>query len=75
LRRFPTPKAGSGPRLGIRFTLTDDLRIYGPDGRQFSTYAELAQKRDELAHERNAERVRAERLAAQLRGLGVEPED
>lgn len=56
------------PRLGIRFELAPDgLRILGPDGRPFETYVELACQRDE-------EHRRAERLAAQLRALGIEPE-
>jgi Uma2 family endonuclease len=35
---------------------------------------ELAQQRDALAQQRETERQRAERLAAQLRALGLEPE-
>ena len=83
------------PRLGIRFDSSgSELRIYGPDGRAFLTFAELEQQRKALAQERDrvaqerdqvtqerdqvaqelrAERERAERLAAQLRSLGVEP--
>jgi Uma2 family endonuclease len=70
------------PRLAIRFELAhDELRIYGPDGRPFATYLELVRQREELlrqrqemVQERDAERLRADRLAAQLRALGVEPE-
>ncbi len=78
----------TSPRLGIRFDSSGSvLRIYGPDGRAFLTFAELeqqkkalAQERDQVTHERDqvaqelqAERERVERLAAQLRSLGVEP--
>jgi Uma2 family endonuclease len=76
------------PRLRVRFdTSEDELRIYGPDGRRFLTYQELAadresavqdrdrlaQDRDRLAQDRDAERERAERRAAQLRAMGIEP--
>jgi len=56
------------PRLGIRFEVEGDvLQLYGPDGERFATYVELSQQRDQ-------ERQRAERLAARLRALGIEPE-
>jgi Uma2 family endonuclease len=76
------------PRLSIRFDLSGpELAIYGPDGQRFLTYQEIAgvrdraaQERDEVARERylaaqerDAERLRAERLAAQLRSMGIEP--
>ncbi len=71
----------TSPRLGIRFDSSgSELRIYRPDGRAFLTFAELEQQRkalaqecDRVAQELQAERERAERLAAQLRSLGVEP--
>jgi len=56
------------PRLGIRFVLKpNDLEIYGPEGQRFLTTIELTQQMVQ-------EKQRAERLAAQLRSLGVEPE-
>lgn len=56
------------PRLGIRFVLRpDDLEVYYPDGRRFLTTIELTQQ---MAQEKQ----RAERLAAQVRALGVEPD-
>jgi Uma2 family endonuclease len=69
------------PMLGIRFDPSgSELMIFGPDGRRFLSYQELAQQNDQLArerdlaaHERDAERHRAERLAAQLRAMGIEP--
>lgn len=55
------------PRLKVRFQFVDgDLHLYGPDGGKFATYVELVQQRDQ-------ERQRAERLAAQLRAAGIEP--
>jgi Uma2 family endonuclease len=82
LEEIPEMAGWVSPRLGIRFEPGGgDLTIYGPDGRPFATYVELAQQRDELARQRDElarqrddERRHAERLAAQLRALGVEPE-
>lgn len=68
LKEIPQMAGWVSPRLKIRFELTaTELHIYGPDGRRFATYVELAAQRDQ-------ERQRAERLAAQLRALGVEPQ-
>jgi hypothetical protein len=41
--------------------------LYGPDGTGFATYLELVEQWEQ-------EHQRADRLAAQLRALGVEPE-
>jgi Uma2 family endonuclease len=62
------------PRLKIRFDLTGDrMQVFYPDGREFLTYdrvqENLALAQADLLKERN----RAEKLAAQLRALGVEP--
>ena len=61
----------TSPRLGIRFemdrTMPKVLRIVRPDGRPFEHYTEAARRADEAA-------LRAERLAAQLRALGIDPE-
>ena len=63
------------PRLKVRFELVNvELHLYGPDGRRFATYVELTQQREQERVEKEKERQRAERLAAQLRALGVEPE-
>lgn len=59
----------TSPRLGIVFTVTDvGLDICYPDGQQFLTTVELAQRAEQ-------EKQRADRLAAQLRALGVEPDE
>jgi Uma2 family endonuclease len=78
----------TSPRLGIRFALTDDdLQIYRPDGKRFLTYAEITQQLEQaeqqleqaeqqLEQERQRaeqERQRADRLAEQLRSMGVDP--
>jgi hypothetical protein len=58
------------PRLRVRFdTAGTDLILTGPDGRRFPTPAELDAQR-----EAGEARERADRLGAQLRALGVEPE-
>ena len=63
------------PRLGIRFELSDTtLTIYTPDGNPFLTPVELAQERDQARQQAEEERQRADRLAARLRELGVDPE-
>ncbi len=63
------------PRLGVRFDMSGaELVLYRPDGRPFATYQELAEQRDALAEQRDAERRRAERLAERLRALGIDPE-
>jgi hypothetical protein len=57
------------------------LVLYRPDGERFKTYTELMQERDlaqqernQAWEERNQERERAERLAARLRELGMDPD-
>ena len=68
LQEIPSMAGWVSPRLGIRFQLVDGvLCILRPDGRPFATYLELTKQRDQEHH-------RAERLAAQLKALGVEPE-
>ncbi len=77
------------PRLQIRFQMTDSgLEIYRPDGQRFLTYTELGQlleqereraeqERERAEQERERaeqERDRADRLAAQLRAAGLEPD-
>lgn len=60
LREITSMNGWVSPRLQIRFELVDDeLVLYKPDGHKFVTYVKLA--------------AEAERLAAQLRALGVEP--
>jgi len=57
-------------RLGIRFEPGEgpnNLRILGPDGQRLLTHQELMEQVE-------AERQRAERLAARLRELGIEPD-
>ncbi|NBD18845.1 MAG: hypothetical protein GVY04_22740 [Cyanobacteria bacterium] len=56
------------PKLGIKFVLTSEtLEIYRPDGRKFLSSLELEQRAEQATQ-------RAERLAEQLRALGIDPE-
>lgn len=57
------------PRLGIRFVLQPDtLEIYRPDGDRFLSFVELDQARINAVQ-------RADRLAAKLRELGIDPSE
>lgn len=56
------------PKLGIRFNLSsDNLVILRPDGEKFLEFTELDERR-RLAEQK------AERLAAKLRELGIDPD-
>jgi Uma2 family endonuclease len=83
LERISHLKNWVSPRLKIRFALTPDtLLIYDPDGRPFLNSVELARqlkaeaaRANQEAQRAAEERTRAERLAAQLRSLGLDPND
>lgn len=70
------------PRLGVRFELGDEgLELYAPNGEKFVDYVDLYQQKklaeQQLELERQQlelERQRSERLAAQLRSAGIDPE-
>ena len=62
------------PRLGVRFELPEaGLEIYRPDGERFLSYSEINAER--LLERQRAEQEfqRAERLAAKLRELNIDP--
>jgi len=81
LVEIPQVDGWTRPRLGVRFDLSSgDLQVVGPDGEPFATYVEVIEQRErerqraQQEHQRaQQEHQRAERLAAQLRALGVEP--
>jgi Uma2 family endonuclease len=63
------------PRLGIRFDLSgEELRIYGPNKERFLSFVELKTLQERERQRADEAQQRAERLAAQLRALGIEPE-
>jgi Uma2 family endonuclease len=69
------------PRLNIRFTTTPEtLVIYRPDGSRFLTFVELGQRLEqtsqqlsETSQQLEIAQANADRLAARLRELGVDP--
>ncbi len=75
LTEIPEMNGWISPRLKVRFELVDgDLRLYGPDNKKFETYLELVQQREKAQQEKELTQQRAERLAAQLKAMGIEPE-
>jgi Uma2 family endonuclease len=70
------------PRLGIRFELSgEELVSFRADDERFLTLRELKEEQErehnranEAQQRANEAQQRAERLAAQLRALGIEPE-
>jgi Putative restriction endonuclease len=84
LDEIPEMAGFVSPRLGIRFEPAagpDNLEIIGPDGKRFRTYVEVIEqleteqrRPEEQAQLAQTERDRADRLAARLRELGVEPD-
>ncbi|GAB4458424.1 MAG: Uma2 family endonuclease [Armatimonadaceae bacterium] len=63
------------PRLGVRFILSDtSLQIIRPDGEQFKTHTELMMERNAERERADRAEERAERLAARLRELGMDPD-
>jgi Uma2 family endonuclease len=67
------------PRLNIRFDLRkDDLHVFAPDGSEFLNLSETTRQYEEklkaMKRLAEAEKNRAERLAARLRALGMDPE-
>ncbi len=67
LRPIPNTSEWTSPLLDVRFDLSGpELVILDPKGERFLTVQEIRMERDQ-------ERNRSERLAAQLRAAGIEP--
>lgn len=71
------------PKLKIKFVMGEnELEIYRPDGEKFVSYVELETQK-QLAQEQlkretqraNSESKKAQRLAAKLKELGINPDD
>lgn len=61
LHSVPDMKGFVSPRLGVKFSVGDgELHLFGPDGRRFPTYIELAVQRDLAERRAEQERRRAE---------------
>lgn len=68
LRVIDSTEGWISPRLGIRFEVHEDgLHIYRPDGQECVSYVELERQREQ-------EYQRAERLAAYLRSMAIDPD-
>jgi Uma2 family endonuclease len=75
LNKVPEINGWISPRLGVRFELVDDqFRLYGPDGQPFVPARESKHQARLERRRADEQQWRAERLAAQLRALGIEPE-
>lgn len=75
LQEIENMKGWVSPRLKVRFEIVNgELHLFGPDNRRFASYVELAQQREQESQQKEKEKQRADRLAAQLRALGIEPE-
>ncbi|HZZ77477.1 MAG TPA: Uma2 family endonuclease [Gemmataceae bacterium] len=72
----------TSPRLGVRFEMPHgELRLFDPTGVEILTYGEVVKQREserlakeKAIREREQEHKRVERLQAQLKALGIEPE-
>ncbi len=75
LREIEPIESWVSPRLGVRFELSPEgLELYRPDGQKFATYVELDRQREVAIARAEQEAQRAERLAAKLRELEIDPE-
>jgi Uma2 family endonuclease len=75
LIEIPSVNDWTSPLLKMRFVVTPETwEIYQPDGQRFLTTIERQQKIEQVSHQAEQDRQKAERLAAQLRALGIEPE-
>ena len=60
------------PQLKIKFELKPEtIEIYHPDGTPFHTYTEVSEENKQLKEQRQ----RADRLAARLREMGIDPDE
>jgi Uma2 family endonuclease len=82
LARVPDMNGFVSPRLGARFAVArGSVAVFRPDGTPFLSFVELgalqertAEQLEETRRAAEAERQRAERLAARLRELGIDPD-
>jgi hypothetical protein len=82
LARVPDMNGFVSPRLGARFEVArGSVAVFRPDGTPFLSFVELgalqertAEQLEETRRAAEEERQRAERLAARLRELGVDPD-
>ena len=79
----PDPNGMTSPLLGVRFEVSREgiLSVIRPDGRAFMSYREMIMEaerhQEQLLRERQKaalEKQKAEKLAARLKALGVDPD-
>jgi Uma2 family endonuclease len=74
LESIEEPHDWMSPLLGIRFQLEPDtLKIYRPDGQPFASFVDLDLRRQAAEQRADNAEQRAEKLAAKLRELGIDP--
>jgi Uma2 family endonuclease len=75
LTKIPRMDGWVSPLLGIRFDMSsEELRVFGKNGEQFVPTPEAIRQRDKALHAKREAELQAEKLMAQLKALGVEPE-
>jgi hypothetical protein len=74
LESIEEPHNWISPLLGIRFKLEPDtLEIYRPDGQPFLSFVDLDLLRQAAEQRADVAEQRAEKLAAKLQELGIDP--
>jgi hypothetical protein len=74
LESIEQPHNWISPLLGIRFKLEPDtLEIYRPDGQPFLSFVDLDLLRQAAEQRADVAEQRAEKLAAKLQELGIDP--
>lgn len=61
------------PSLGVRFQTSPEIVLFTPDDQRFKSYLEFGTELDAERERAQQERQRADRLAAKLRELGIDP--
>jgi Uma2 family endonuclease len=75
LARIASIDQWMSPRLGILFNCTaPELEIIRPDQQRFLSYIEIAQRSEQAEQRAKQAEQRADRLAEQLRALGIDPD-
>jgi Uma2 family endonuclease len=77
LESIEEPHDWISPLLGVRFKLesSEELKIYRPDGQPFSSFIDLDLRRQAAEQRADEMQQQAERLAAKLRELGIDPDN
>jgi len=77
LQQVPDTAGFESPLLKVLFELGEgpnNLKIINPDGQPFATYVQLVEQREAARRRAEEQTQRADRLAARLRELGIEPD-